>query len=78
MVIDYRTENDIGRYYHWHSQKNFFSTFFQIMNDNIEYLQVLVVQRRFCQIQLNSPVMVSLYICKLKINVKLQEKTIAR
>ena len=53
-------------------------TFFQLMNDNIEYLQVLVVQRRFCKIQLNSPVMVSLYIYKLKINVKLQEKTFAR
>ena len=50
-----------------------FSTF---MNDSIEYLQVLVVQRRFCQI--NSSVMDSLYICKLKINAKLQEKTLAQ
>ena len=50
-----------------------FSTF---MNDSIEYLQVLVVQRRFCQI--NSPVMGSLYIYKLKINAKLQEKTVLK
>ena len=47
-------------------------------NDNIEYLQVLVVQRRFCQLQINSPEMASLYIYKLKINAKLQEKTFAR
>ena len=26
------------------------------MNDNIEYLQVLVVQKRFCQLQINFPV----------------------
>ena len=26
-------------------------------NKNIEYLQVLVVQRTFCQVQINSPVM---------------------
>ena len=46
------------------------------MNDNIEYLQVLVVQRRFCQLEF--PVMASLYIYKMKINAKLQEKTLAR
>ena len=51
-----------------------FSTF---VNDNSEYLKVLVVQRRFCQLQINSPVMVSLYIYKLKINAKFQEKTLA-
>ena len=55
-----------------------FHQFSIFMNDNIEYLQVLVVQRRFCQLQINSPVMASLYICKLKINAKLQGKTLAR
>ena len=44
----------------------------------VEYFQVLVVQRRFCQLQINSPVMASLYIYKLKIHEKLQEKTFAR
>ena len=39
------------------------------MDDNTEYLQVLVVQRRFCQLQTNSLVMAPLYIYKLKINV---------
>ena len=62
--------------------KNFNSFNFQqfsiFMNDNIEYLQVLVVQRRFCQVQINSRVMVSLYIYKLKINAKLPKKTLAR
>ena len=48
------------------------------MNDNVEYLQVLVVQRRFCQLQINFPVMTSLYIYKLNINTKLQEKTLGR
>ena len=47
------------------------------MNDNIEYLQVLVVQRRFCQLQINFPVMAFLYIYKLKINAKLQGRTLA-
>ena len=37
---------------------------------NIEYTQVLVVQRRFCQLQINSPVMASLYIYKLKVENK--------
>ena len=46
--------------------------------DNIEYLQVLVVQGRFCQLKTNFPVIVSLYIYKLKTNTKLQEKTLAR
>ena len=54
-----------------------FSNFQIFMNDNIEYLQDLFVQRRFCQLQINSPVMASLYIYKLKINAKLQEKTFA-
>ena len=36
----------------------------------IEYLQVLAVQRRFCQLQINSPVLASLYIYKLKTNGK--------
>ena len=48
------------------------------MNENIEYLQVLLVQRRFCQLQTSSPVIGSLYIYKLKINATLQEKTLAR
>ena len=43
------------------------------MNDKIDYLQVLFVQRRFCQLQTNF-----LYIYKLKMNAKLQEKTLAR
>ena len=55
-----------------------FHQFSVFMNDNIEYLQILVVQRRFCQLQINSPVMASLYTYKLKINGKLQEKTFAR
>ena len=45
-----QTENDIGEHYDWHSQKNFFITFQQFlifMSDNIEYIQILVVQRRF-------------------------------
>ena len=45
---------------------------------DIEYLQISVVKRRFCQLQIHSPVMASLYIYKLKINAKLQEKTLAR
>ena len=55
-----------------------FQQFSVFMNDNIEYLQVLFVQRRFWQVQINSSVMVSLYIYKLEINAKLQEKTRAR
>ena len=54
-----------------------FQEFSIFMTDNIEYLQVLVVQRRFCQQQINSSAMASLYICKLKINAKLQGKTLA-
>ena len=53
-----------------------FQQFSIFMNDNIEYPQVLVVQRRFCQLQVNSPVMASLYIAKC--NAKLQEKALAR
>ena len=55
-----------------------FHQFSIFMNDNIEYFQVLVVQRRFCQLQINSPAMSSLNIDKSKINVKLQEKTLER
>ena len=44
----------------------------------VEYFQVLVIQRRFCQLQINSPVMASLYIYKLQANAKLQEKTHAK
>ena len=33
---------------------------------NTEYLQVLVVHRRFCQLQTNSPVIASLYILQTK------------
>ena len=55
-----------------------FQQFSIFLNDNIEYHQVLVAQRRFCQLQINSPAMASLYIHKIKINAKLQEKTLAR
>ena len=54
------------------------SSFQILMSDNIEYLQVLVVRRTFCQLKINSPVMAFLYIYKLKINAKLQEKTLIR
>ena len=53
-----------------------FQQFSIFMNDNIEYLQVLVIERRFCQLQINFPSNFPIY--KLKINVKLQEKTLAR
>ena len=55
-----------------------FQKFSIFMNDNFEYLQVLVVQGIFCQLQISSPVMASSYIYKLKINAKLQERTLAR
>ena len=55
-----------------------FQQFSIFMNDNVEYLQVLSVWRRFCQLQINSPVMASLYIYKLKVNAKLQEKSSGR
>ena len=55
-----------------------FQQFSIFMNENIEYLQVLVVQRRFCQLQINFPVAASLCIYKLKIKAKLREKTLAR
>ena len=42
-----------------------FQQFIIFMNDNIEYFQALVAQRRFCQLQINSLVMASLYIYKL-------------
>ena len=48
-----------------------FQQFSIFMNDNPEYLQVLVIQKRFCQLQINSLVMASLYINELKINAKL-------
>ena len=38
----------------------------------------LIVQKIFCQLRIYLPVMASLYIYKLKINEKLQEKTLAR
>ena len=47
-------------------------------NGNIEYLQVLVAQRGFCQLEINSLLMAFLFIYKLKINAKLKEKTLAR
>ena len=48
------------------------------MNENnIEYLQALILQRRFCQLQADSPIMASLYIYNCKINPKLQEKTLS-
>ena len=47
-----------------------FHQFSILMNDKTEYLQVLLVQSRFRQLQLNSPVIASLYIYKLKINAK--------
>ena len=43
-----------------------FLQFLIFVYDNIEYIQVLVVQRRFCKLQINSPVMASLNIYKLK------------
>ena len=55
-----------------------FQKFSIFMNDNFEYLQVLAVQGIFCQLQISSPVMASWYIYKLKINAKLQERTLAR
>ena len=55
-----------------------FVQFSIFMQDNIEYLQVLVVQGRFCQLQINSPVMASFYIYKLKINAKLPKKTLSK
>ena len=62
--------------------RNFNSFIFQqfliFRNDNNEYLQVLVARRRFCQLQIDFPLMASLYIYKLKIKAKLQEKTLAR
>ena len=60
--------------------RNFNSFIFQkfsiFMSDDIKYLQVLVVQRRFCQLQIKFLIMTSLYIYKLKINAKLQETTL--
>ena len=38
---------------------------FSIFMNFHEYLQVLVIQRRFCQLQINFPVMASLFICKI-------------
>ena len=79
--IHCKTKDDIGKYYHWYSQKNlqkFQQQFSIFMNDNIEYLQVLVVPRRICQQQINFRVTTSLYIWKLKINAKLQEKALMR
>ena len=47
-------------------------------SNSFQFSLVLVVQRRFCQLQINFPVMASLYIHNLKINAKLQERTLAR
>ena len=87
-TIHCKTENDIGNIITntvKRTCRNFNSFDFQqfsiFMNGNIEYLeylQVLVVQRRFCQLQINSPVMASLYIYKLKVNAKLQEKNYSK
>ena len=55
-----------------------FQLFSIFMNDDIECLEVLIVQTRFCHLQKNSPVMVFLHINKSKINPKLQEKALAR
>ena len=41
------------------------------MNDNIGYLQVLIVQETFCQLEISFPVMASLYIYMLQIIAKL-------
>ena len=84
-TIHCKTEKDIGKYYPWYSQKNLQkfrqvspSGSFQFWWLTILNIQVLGVKRRLCQLQINSTVMASLYIFKLKINVKLQEKTLAR
>ena len=55
-----------------------FQQFSSFINDNIEYYQGLFVRRRFCQLQINFTEMASMYIYKLKIHAKLQEKTLAR
>ena len=80
-TIHFKTENDIGnivtdtvkRAYRNFNSFNFqqFSIF---ISDNIKYLQVLVVQRRLCQLQLNSPVMAALYIYKLQINANCKKR----
>ena len=62
--------------------RNFNSFNFQqfpvFVNEKIEYLQILVVQGRFCELRINSPAMAILYIYKLKINAKLQGKTLVK
>ena len=47
-------------------------------SNSFQFSLVLVFQRRFCQLQINLPLMASLYIHNLKINAKLQERTLAR
>ena len=70
MISENNITNTVKR-----SCRNFnsfnFHQFSIFINDNIQYLQALVVQKRFCHLQINSPVMASLYICKLNMNVKL-------
>ena len=48
-----------------------FEQFSIFMNDNIGYLQVLIVQETFCQLEISFPVMASLYIYMLQIIAKL-------
>ena len=76
-TIHCKTENDIEKKIITDTVKRTcrkfnFQQFPLFINDEIEYLQVLVVQRRFCQLQINPPVMTSLHIDKLKMNRKLQ------
>ena len=49
---------------------------FQFSWMTIQYLQVLVAHRRFCQLQKNSPVMASLYFLQTKINVPTEAKVL--
>ena len=75
------TKNDIGRYYHWYSQKNLqkFQQFHLPLVFSFHVWQYWISSAlsrpsRFCLLQISSPVMVSLNIYKLKINAKLREK----
>ena len=49
---------------------------FQFSWMTIQYLQVLVAHRRFCQLQKNSSVMASLYFLQTKINVPTEAKVL--
>ena len=79
-TIHCKMENDIGKYYHWYSQKNL-QTFQQFQLPAVfsfhEWQYWISSghsrQRRFCQLQINSPVMAS-----LKIDAKLQENTLSK